>query len=97
MPVEVGPNLESPLVNCAQKRARDSVGHDPAGTTNREPTNERSLGFRKRLNRHCRLKVKVSAAVVGTAILIGDEKEGVHVGSECRRGFVRVIDTDPLF
>ena len=44
-----------------------------------------------------RLKVKVSGAVIGTAILIGDEEEGVHVRRERRRGLVRVIDTGPLF
>ena len=49
----------------------------------------------KRLWRVC--EVQVSGAVLGIAIFIVDEKEGVHVGSERRRRYVRVINSGPFF
>ena len=97
MSVEVDPDLEDPLVYGAQKKARARVCHDSESTTEGEPTNKRRLGFAKRLHRHGRLNVEVSDAALVTAILIADEKECVHVGSECRRWSVRVVDSGSFY
>ena len=80
MLVEVGSNFENPLVHGAQKKARDRVCHDPESTIEGKPTNERHLDLTQRLHRHDRLKVEESGAVLVVAIIIADEKEGVHVG-----------------
>ena len=96
MSVEVGPNLEDLLVHGAQKKARDRISRDPECTIEGKSTNERCLGFTKRLHRHDRLEVAGSDAVFVIATLIADEKEGVHVQSERRRRPVRVVDPGPF-
>ena len=96
MPVEVSPNVEDLLVHGAQKKARDRIYHDPESTIEGKSTNERRLGFTERLHRNDCLKVEVSDAVLVIAILIADEKEGVHVRSDRRRWSARVVDPGPF-